>query len=87
MGNRIRVEITGRNSFWENAVQVEWTHQFPDRKLIDQGNKFFLVEEGWLQDLQRVAHQCFSKAIVAPEDIGKRKLFRTLFRGGDDNET
>ena len=79
----IRVEITGRSSFWENAVKVEWEDQFPDRKWIAQGNKFFLIETEWLEDLQRVSNQCFSKAIIAPEDIGKRKMFRTLFRGGE----
>ncbi len=84
MAKQIRVEIIGRNTFWENAVQVEWTHQFPERKMSARGNKFFLIDETWLEDLQRIAHQCFSRAIVAPDDVGKRQLFRKLFRPADD---
>jgi hypothetical protein len=85
MKKPIRVEITGRNSFWLNAVKVEWEHQYPDRKWIEQGNGFFVIEADWLLDLQRVANQCFATAVVAPEDVSKRKLFRKLF-GRDEEE-
>lgn len=80
----IRVEIKGRNSFWENAVHVEWTHQFPDRKLKPAGERVYLIEASWLEDLQRIAHQCFSSAVIAPEDVGKRRLFLKLFAGSED---
>jgi hypothetical protein len=86
MKKTIRVEITGRNSFWQNAVKVEWEHQYPDRKWIEQGDRFYVIEADWLLDLQRVANQCFATAVVAPEDVGKRKMFRTLFRAVDDSE-
>ncbi len=85
MKKPIRVEITGRNSFWQNAVKVEWNHQYPDRKWIEQGEKFYVIEAEWLTDLQRVAQQCFATAVIAPEDISKRKMFRTLFRSADDD--
>ncbi len=84
MQKPIRVEITGRNSFWENAVKVEWEHQFPAWQWIAQGNKYFLIDENWLEDLQRVAHQCFAQAVIAPEDVGKRQFFRKLFRNAED---
>jgi hypothetical protein len=84
MKKPIRVEITGRNSFWQNAVKVEWEHQYPDRKWIAQGERFYVIEADWLLDVQRIAHQCFATAIIAPEDVGKRKLFRQLFRREED---
>lgn len=84
MKKPIRVEITGRNSFWQNAVKVEWGHQYPDRQWIAQGDRFYVIEADWLLDVQRVAHQCFATAVVAPEDVGKRKLFRQLLGRDDD---
>ncbi|MFN7927051.1 MAG: hypothetical protein U0Y68_03750 [Blastocatellia bacterium] len=85
MKQPIRVEITGRNSFWLNAVKVEWEHQYPDRKWIQQGERMVLIEADWLTDLQRIAHQCFATAVIAPEDSGRRKLFRQLFRQDDES--
>ncbi|MGE0103649.1 MAG: hypothetical protein AB7H86_15015 [Blastocatellales bacterium] len=81
MQRLIRVEIVGRNEFWRNAVFVEWDYQFPERKLIEEENGFHLIEEDWLDDLQRVAGQCFSKALLAPSDPGRRNLFRKIFPG------
>jgi hypothetical protein len=86
MKKPIRVEITGRNSFWQNAVKVEWEHQYPERPWIEQGDRYYVIEADWLADLQRVANQCFSTAVIAPEDVGKRQLFRTLFRAAEDDE-
>ena len=84
MKKPIRVEITGRNSFWQNAVKVEWEHQYPDRKWIEQGDRFYMIEAEWLLDVQRIASQCFATAIIAPEDVGRRNLFRQIFRREDD---
>jgi hypothetical protein len=85
MADRIRVEIIGRNEFWQNAVLVEWDHQFPQRKLEPELPGFYLIEASWLQDLQQVAAQCFSQLLLAPRDPGRRQLFRKLFaRGGQD---
>jgi hypothetical protein len=86
MKKPIRVEITGRNPFWQNAVKVEWEYQYPERKWIEQGGRYYVIEADWLKDLQRVANQCFSTAVIAPEDVGKRKMFRTLFRAAEDDE-
>ena len=85
MASRIRVEIKSRNQFWQNAVQVEWDHQFPNRKLELESAGFCLIEESWLEDLQRVTTQCFSEVLLAPRDPGRRQLFRKLFaRDGQD---
>lgn len=78
MANRIRVEIKSRNEFWRNAVVVEWDYQFPQRTLEAEADNFYLIEEHWLEDLQRVAEQCFSKALLAPHNPGRRQLFRRL---------
>jgi hypothetical protein len=83
MSRRIRVEIVGRNEFWRNAVFVEWDYQFPERRLEPEAEGFYLIEEGWLEDLQRVAAQCFSRALAAPEDPGRRRLFRKIFARDD----
>ncbi|MEK7833765.1 MAG: hypothetical protein AAB401_21945 [Acidobacteriota bacterium] len=78
MANRILVEIKSRNEFWRNAVMVEWDYQFPQRKLGAEAQNFYLIEETWLEDLQRVAAQCFSVALPAPLNPGRRQLFRRL---------
>jgi hypothetical protein len=85
MEPRIRVEIVGRNEFWRNAVFVEWEYQFPQRKLEPEGKGFYLIPEDWLDDLRRVAGQCFSRVLLAPQDPGRRHLFRRLI-GRDDRE-
>ncbi len=79
MEHRIRVEIVGRNEFWRNAVFVEWEYQYPDRKLEPEGGTFYLIAEEWLDDLRQVAAQCFSQILIAPQDPGRRRLFRKLF--------
>ncbi len=78
MERRIRVEIIGRNEFWRDAVFVEWEYQFPDRKLEPEEGRFHLIGQEWLDDLQRVAAQCFSQVLLAPQDPGRRQLFRRL---------
>jgi hypothetical protein len=78
MERRIRVEIIGRNEFWRDAVFVEWEYQFPDRKLEPEEGRFYLIAQEWLDDLQRVAAQCFSQVLLAPQDPGRRQLFRRL---------
>ena len=75
---KVRVEITGRNDFWLNAIFVEWDYQFPERKLEHQQERYYLIETDWLSDLQRVTQQCFGRAIIAPQDPGRRQLLRRL---------
>jgi hypothetical protein len=85
MKSRIRVEIKGRNEFWQNAVHVEWDYQFPDRKLEAESSGFLLAHEDWIDDLKRVAAQCFCEVKFAPLDPGRRLLFRKLLaRDGHD---
>lgn len=82
---RIKVEIKSRNKFWRNAVQVEWEYQFPDRQLTADGQGYYLIPAAWLADLQRVAAQCLSQALVAPADTGRRQLFRKLWARDNDD--
>jgi hypothetical protein len=76
MKRLIRVEIVGRSNFWRNAVFVEWEHQYPDRKLKDAADGYHFIEATWIEDLKRVAAQCFSEVLIAPDDPGRRNLFR-----------
>lgn len=82
MAHRIRVEITARNDYWLNAVFVEWEDQFPARRLEKAAEQIYLIEADWLADLQRVAGQVFGQIRLAPDDPGRRRLFRALLPGG-----
>ena len=81
MGRRIRIELTSRNDFWRNAFFVEWNHQYPERS-IETNASGLTVSDEWLQDLERVAGQCFSTVREAPADPGRRQIFRNLFSSG-----
>jgi hypothetical protein len=72
----IRIEINGRDDFWRDAVIVEWEHQYPQRTLIKEASGSFLIENDWLDDLKRIAGDCFSSIVVAPMDPSRRSLFR-----------
>lgn len=78
---QIRIELRGRNEFWSKAILVEWAYQYPDRPLQHLQEAYYLIEAAWLVDLERVAQQCFGRALVAPLDPGRRTLFRRLFTG------
>lgn len=78
MERRIRVEIVGRDEFWRKAVLVEWEYQFPDRKMVAEPNGYYLIAAEWRKDLERVAEQCFSKVLIAPDDPSRRLWFRRL---------
>ncbi len=78
----MRVELISRDRFWQRATMVEWQHQFPERVLAAEHENFYLIEEDWLGDFQRVAEKCFSKVVHAPADPGRRQLFRRLFAPG-----
>lgn len=80
---QIRVEIIGRNPYWLNAIFVEWEYQFPERKLARQAERYYWIESDWLGDLQRVAQQCFGRVLLAPDDPGRRQLFRRVFARED----
>lgn len=76
MNGRIRIEIIGRDTFWRDAVLVEWAHQFPNRELVAQTSVYYLIESEWLKDLECVADGCFSRVVVVPEDLGRRLWLR-----------
>lgn len=92
MGRRIIIELSSRNDFWRNAFFVEWNHQFPGRSIEPPDEKGtglaahllvnLLVNEEWLDDLERVASQCFSEVRQAPADPGRRQIFRRIFTSG-----
>jgi hypothetical protein len=79
MSGRIRIQIVGRDAFWHDAVLVEWDHQYPERELVAGSSDCYLIETEWLVDLNRVADECFSQIVVAPEDFGRRSWLRQLF--------
>jgi hypothetical protein len=79
---KLRVEIVGRDKFWEKAVWVEWAHQFPGREVVHESGPFYLIEPEWLADMERVARECQSRAVVAPANVGRRLWFRRLLPGG-----
>jgi len=87
MNGEIRIEIVGRDAFWRNAVFVEWEHQYPERKLLDHCNHCYLIKTDWLVDLKRVAEGCFSKIVVAPENLGRRLWLRQFIRSQSNNQT
>ena len=65
MNDRLRVEINGHDEFWGKAVLVEWEHQYPERRLNAEPNgRYLLIEADWLNDLKRIAGDCFSEVLV-----------------------
>ena len=78
MSQQIRVEIVGRDEFWNMAVLVEWEHRYPDRKLVSEANHWYLVDTEWLDSLKDVAADCNAKVVVGPKDPSRRSWFRRL---------
>ena len=86
MNRQIRIGIIGRDAFWRNAVIVEWEHQYPDRKLVAETSACYFIELDWLDDLERIAKECFSKIVVAPADPSRRSWLRHFMPSGSDNQ-
>jgi hypothetical protein len=78
---RIRVEIKCKDSFWGRAFQIEWADRFPDRELMADGARFWLIEPEWLEDVERVAAECRCRLLRAPDDPKRRQLIRGIFGG------
>jgi hypothetical protein len=78
LGQRVRIEINGRDEFWSRAFHVEWEHQFPARKLARAGRDFFLAEPDWFDDLERVAAQTFCRIQRAPENPRRREWLSSI---------
>jgi len=72
-GRQIRVEITGKDAFWRRAFDVEWEHQFPDRKLAASPSGQVLANARWLEDLERVAAETFCRVQIAPASRHRRE--------------
>lgn len=81
----IRVEIKGKSEFWGRAFHVEWGHQFPDRELVAAGPDSFLIEAGWLGDVEQIAAQCFCEVKRAPANPHRRRWMSSLVRRRDEN--
>jgi hypothetical protein len=74
----VKIEIKGKDEFWERAFHVEWSDQFPDRKITSDTRGHFLVAAEWLADLERVGAQTFCTVIQAPENPGRRRWMNSL---------
>lgn len=72
----MRIEINGRDAFWRDAVIIEWEHQHPQRTLNKEASGSFVIEDDWLDDLTRIAGDCFSTVVVAPADPSRRSWFQ-----------
>jgi hypothetical protein len=87
MNTRIRIEINGRDEFWGKAVLVEWEDQYPERRLdAEPGDRYFLIETEWFEDLKRVAGDCFSEVIVAPVNPDRRLWLSRFIPSGKERK-
>ena len=78
MGQQVKIEIMGKDSFWERAFHVEWEYQFPDRKLTSDGAGRFLAQREWLDDIEQVGNQTFCTIVRAPKNPGRRVWISSL---------
>ncbi|HZM88904.1 MAG TPA: hypothetical protein VFF31_20430 [Blastocatellia bacterium] len=78
MEQRIRIEIMGKDDFWERAFHVEWEYQFPDRKLASDGAGRFFAPGNWLGDLEGVGRETFCTIVRAPENPRRREWMSSL---------
>ena len=86
MNTRIRIEINARDEFWGKAVIVEWEDQYPERRLRAEPNgRYLLIDAAWLDDLKRIAGDCFSEVLVTPADPSRRALLRRFIPGKTQN--
>jgi len=74
----VKIEIKGKDEFWERAFHVEWSDQFPYRKITSDTSGHFLVAPEWLEDLERVGAQTFCTVIQAPENPERRRWMRSF---------
>ena len=81
MQQQIRIEIKGKDEFWERAFIVEWEYQFPDRTLKRSEAGQRIAENEWLADLERIATQTFCRIVRAPENPQRRQWMNSLIPG------
>ena len=84
MEQRIRIEIMGKDDFWERAFHVEWEYQFPDRKLDPDKSGCLLAPQEWLPDLERVGGETFCTIIRAPDNPRRREWLSSLIARRSD---
>ena len=77
-GRQIKVEIAAKDAFWRRAFDVEWEHQFPDRKLEASDAGQLIADAEWLKDLERVAAETFCRATSAPENRRRREWLGSI---------
>ena len=75
MSKQLKIEIASKDEFWQNAVSLEWSTRYPQRRLSTVGAGIYSIDIRWLDDLQDIARECNSTIIVAPSDPGRRSLF------------
>jgi hypothetical protein len=75
---RIKLEILGKDEFWNRAFHVEWEDQFPNRRLTPDGEVRFIAERDWLADLECVAAQTFCRVVCAPDNPQRRQWMNSL---------
>jgi hypothetical protein len=80
VARRVRIEIKGKDEFWERAFHVEWQDQFSDRSLLDEGEGCYRVESEWLADLDRVGSQVFCRVVRAPDRPERRRWFTSVLK-------
>jgi hypothetical protein len=82
-GNRLVIELHPRDDFWLNAFSVEWSDQFPQRKLVWLEARQFIADSDWAGDLERVAAQCLCKLVRGPANPDRRAWIRFFSPSGD----
>ena len=75
---RIKIEIIGKDSFWERAFHVEWESQFPDRALIADGAGHYIADPDWLADLEKVGRETFCSVTRSPDNPRRRQWISSL---------
>jgi len=87
MSQRVRVEIQARDEFWRKAVLIEWDYRYPDRKLSNETDGWYLIDSEWIEALKEVAIVCNSTIVVGPRDPGRRSLFQKFMPSRDSEST
>ena len=82
MARTVRIEVKGKDDFWERAFLVEWEYQFPQKRLI-RAEGGFLVEFDWMADLCQVGEQCLCRIVEAPANPMRRRWMTRLFSAGE----
>lgn len=83
MNSLVRVEIKGKDEFWDRAFHVEWEYQFPNRELVSENAGQYVAALEWLDDLDRVAAETYCRVTRAPENPQRRQWMSSLIARRD----